>query len=258
MTPMIAIDAASVHFGGGLLRRGRHVTALDDVSLEVPVGTAHGLVGESGSGKTTLGRAVLGLQPVTAGRVQVDGQAVGALRGAARRSFRRRVQCVFQDSAATLDPRMSLGASIREGLDIHRIGDRAAREERVRMMLTRVGLPRHLAERYPHEISGGQRQRVNIARSLVLEPRLLIADEPVSALDVSVQAQVLDLLTDLRKEMDLTMLFISHDLMVVREVCDRVSVMHAGRIVETADTATLFRAPRHPTSEALLDAQASL
>ena len=258
MSAMVAVDAASVRFGGGLLRRGQPFTALHAVSLEVPAGTARGLVGESGSGKTTLGRAVLGLQPVTGGRVHVDGQDVSALRGAGLRSFRRRVQCVFQDSAATLDPRMSLGASIREGLDIHRIGDRDTREERVRDMLTRVGLPRHLAERYPHEISGGQRQRVNIARSLVLEPRVLIADEPVSALDVSVQAQVLDLLADLRREMGLTMLFISHDLMVVREVCDEVSVMHAGRIVETAATARLFHAPRHPMSAALLEASGAV
>ena len=251
MTATVTLEGATVRYSGGILRRSTPFTALNDVSLVVAPGTAHGLVGESGSGKTTLGRAVLGLQPVSSGWVEVDGVAVGTLRGSALRSFRRRVQCVFQDSAATLNPRMSLGASIREGLDIHRIGDRDAREERVRGMLTRVGLPRHLAERYPHEISGGQRQRVNIARSLVLEPRVLIADEPVSALDVSVQAQVLDLLADLRDEMGLTMLFVSHDLMVVGEICDQVSVMQAGHVVETAETETLFRAPRHKASEAM-------
>ena len=251
---MVLLEDVTVRFGGGLLRRSAPFTALDGVSLHLPPGAAHGLVGESGSGKTTLGRVILGLQAVSAGRARVGGADVAALRGPALRAFRRRVQCVFQDSAASLDPRMTLGASIREGLDIHRIGDRAAREERVRAMLERVGLPRGLAERYPHEISGGQRQRVNIARSLVLEPRLLIADEPVSALDVSVQAQVLDLLAELRAQMGLTMLFVSHDLMVVRDICDSVSVLQAGRVVETAPTERLFRDPAHPASAALLAA----
>jgi peptide/nickel transport system ATP-binding protein len=251
---MVHLQDVTVRFRGGLLRRSAPFTALDGISLDVPAGSAHGLVGESGSGKTTLGRVILGLQAVAAGRTRIDGADVAALRGPARAAFRRRVQCVFQDSAASLDPRMTLGASIREGLDIHRIGAREAREERVRAMLERVGLPRALAERYPHEISGGQRQRVNIARSLVLEPRLLIADEPVSALDVSVQAQVLDLLAELRAQMGLTMLFVSHDLMVVRDVCDSVSVLQSGRIVETASTERLFRAPAHPASAALLAA----
>lgn len=254
MSDMLHLMDVTVRFGGGLLRRSAPFTAIDGVSLHVAPGAAHGLVGESGSGKTTLGRVALGLQPIAAGRAEVCGTQVATLRGAARRAFRRQVQCVFQDSAAALDPRMTLGASVREGLDIHRIGERDDREERVRAMLARVGLPRALAERYPHEISGGQRQRVNIARSLVLEPRLLIADEPVSALDVSVQAQVLDLLADLRAQMGLTMLFVSHDLMVVREVCDSVSVLQAGRIVETAPVERLFEAPAHPASVALMAA----
>jgi len=254
MTDMVHLQDVTVRFGGGLLRHTAPFTALDDVSLRVPTGTAHGIVGESGSGKTTLGRVALGLQTIEAGRASVCGRDMAALRGAALRAFRRQVQCVFEDSAASLDPRMTLGASIREGLDIHRIGDRDEREERVRAMLDRVGLPRSTAERYPHEISGGQRQRINIARSLVLEPRLLIADEPVSALDVSVQAQVLDLLAELRAQMGLTMLFVSHDLMVVREVCDTVSVLQAGRIVETASAERLFRAPAHPASIALVAA----
>jgi len=254
MTAMIDLHDVTVRFGAGLLRRSSSFTALDAVSLRVEAGAAHGLVGESGSGKTTLGRVALGLQAIAAGRARVGGMDVTALRGAALRAFRRQVQCVFQDSAASLDPRMTLGASIREGLDIHRLGDRDEREERVRAMLERVGLPRGIAERYPHEISGGQRQRVNIARSLVLDPGLLIADEPVSALDVSVQAQVLDLLSDLRADMGLTTLFVSHDLMVVRDVCDSVSVLEAGRIVETASTERLFRAPAHPATKALLAA----
>ncbi len=248
------LTEVTVQFRGALLRRTAVFTAVDRASLTLAAGQSHGLVGESGSGKSTLGRVLLGLQPVTSGKVSVAGEDPGALRGTARLAFRRKVQCVFQDSAATLDPRMTIGASVREGLDIHRIGTLAAREDTVRAMLERVGLPRHFAERYPHEISGGQRQRVNIARSLVLEPQILIADEPVSALDVSVQAQVLDLLADLRRDMGLTMLFISHDLMVVREVCDTVSVMQRGEIVETAATETLFSRPSHPATQHLLSA----
>ena len=245
---------ATVQFRGSLLRRAAPFTALDRASLSLEAGQSHGLVGESGSGKSTLGRVMLGLQSVTSGTVTVAEADPGVLRGSALLAFRRKVQCVFQDSAATLDPRMTIGASVREGLDIHRIGTLEAREEAVRAMLTRVGLPRDFAERYPHEVSGGQRQRVNIARSLVLQPRILIADEPVSALDVSVQAQVLDLLADLRRDMGLTMLFISHDLMVVREVCETVSVMQRGEIVETAATETLFSKPAHPATQHLLSA----
>ena len=248
------LSGVTVQFQGSLLRRSAPFTALDHVSLHLAAGQSHGLVGESGSGKSTLGRVILGLQAVTSGRVTVTGEDMHFLQGRALKSFRRKVQCVFQDSAATLDPRMTIGQSVREGLDIHRLGTIEARDECVRTMLTRVGLPRNFAERYPHELSGGQRQRVNIARSLVLEPEILIADEPVSALDVSVQAQVLDLLADLRRDMGLTMLFISHDLMVVREVCDTVSVMQQGKIVETAATTTLFSSPVHPATRHLLSA----
>ena len=248
------LSNVTVQFSGSLFRRAALFTALDRVSITLAAGQSHGLVGESGSGKSTLGRVILGLQSVTAGRVMVAGQNLRTLPGTARRTFRRKVQCVFQDSAATLDPRMTIGQSVREGLDIHELGTSDAREEQVRAMLNRVGLPRSLAERYPHEVSGGQRQRVNIARSLVLEPDILVADEPVSALDVSVQAQVLDLLTELRHDMGLTMLFISHDLMVVREVCDTVSVMQGGVIVETAATTTLFSRPRHRATQTLLSA----
>lgn len=248
------LEDVTVRFRGSLLRPSASFTALDRVSLDLAAGQSHGLVGESGSGKSTLGRVILGLQQVSEGKVTVAGHAAGSLRGEALRTFRRVVQCVFQDSAATLDPRMTIGQSVREGLDIHRIGTRDAREDQVRAMLSRVGLPRDFAEWYPHEVSGGQRQRVNIARSLVLRPRILIADEPVSALDVSVQAQILDLLADLRRDMGLTMLFISHDLMVVREVCDTVSVMERGRIVETASTEALFSQPDHPATRHLLSA----
>ncbi|MGI3166963.1 ATP-binding cassette domain-containing protein [Pseudooceanicola sp. 200-1SW] len=250
----ISLTDVTVTFGGGLLRRQAPFTALRGVTLSVAPGETHGLVGESGSGKTTLGRVVLGLQGMEAGRAEVAGAAPDALPRGLRRSFRRRVQCVFQDSAASLDPRLTIGRSVREGLDIHRLGSVEAREEAVREMLLRVGLRRDHAERYPHELSGGQRQRVNIARALVLRPEVLVADEPVSALDVSVQAQVLDLLADLQAEMGLTMLFISHDLGVVREICRSVSVMTEGQIVESGPAEQIFAAPRHGYTQALLAA----
>ena len=254
MSAAILLSGATVRFGGGLLRRADPFTALDAVDLTLRPGEIHGLVGESGSGKSTLGRVILGLQPLTAGRAEVAGRDVSALRGGARRAFRRRVQCVFQDSAASLDPRMTLGAAIREGLDIHRLGPLAEREARMRAMLDRVRLPQDIAARFPHEVSGGQRQRVNIARSLVLEPEILVADEPVSALDVSVQAQILDLLADLHDQFALTILFISHDLLVVREICSRVSVLRTGRVIESGATHEVFSAPRDPGAAALVSA----
>jgi len=251
---MIAIDGVSVTFGGGLVRKSSPVTALDNVSLSLARGECHGLVGESGSGKTTLGRVILGLQKADRGKVAVAGEDVSGLGRRASRRFRRRVQVVFQDSAASFNPRMSIGASVAEGLHIHRIGKPPMRREAVSRMLEKVGLTPDYASRYPHELSGGQRQRVNIARALVLEPEILVADEPVSALDVSVQAQILDLIAELRSAMSLTMIFISHDLHVVREVCETVSIMHGGKIVEHGDTARIFDAPTAPYSQELLRA----
>lgn len=254
MSAAIEVEDLTISFAGSLWRRAAPFRAVDGLSLSVAAGETLGLVGESGSGKTTLGRAILGLQPPSAGQVRVGGITPGLPGRAARRAFARRVQCVFQDSTATFNPRMSLGAALREGLDIHRIGAPATRAAQVGAMLDRVGLPRAMAERYPHEVSGGQRQRANIARSLMLDPAVLIADEPVSALDVSVQAQILDLLADLKAERGLTLLLITHDLGVVREVADRVAVMQAGRIVECQPTAALFAQPRHAHTRALIAA----
>ena len=251
---LIDLRNVSVEFGGKLFRPGATVRALDTVSLAVTRGERHGLVGESGSGKTTLGRVILGLQGATEGRVCVLGGDPAALSGGHRRRFRRRVQTVFQDSAASLNPRLTIGASVREGLDIHNIGDSRDREEMVVAMLRRVGLDANYAARFPHELSGGQRQRINIARGLVIEPEILVADEPVSALDVSVQAQILDLLGRLHDEMGLTMVFISHDLHVVREICETVSVMQDGRIVEAGATEQIFDSPANEYSKLLLAA----
>ncbi len=248
----VVLDGVTVRFGGSLLRRTAPFTALDRVDLTVAPGEICGIVGESGSGKTTLGRVVLGLLPPSDGRVAVAGAVPAALRGAHRRRFRARVQCVFQDSAAALNPRMSIGAAIQEGLDIHRVGDGPARARAVHDMLECVGLPRRTAERYPHELSGGQRQRVTIARALILRPEVLVADEPVSALDVSVQAQILDLLATLHAEMALTILLISHDLHVVRELCHTVAILQAGRVVEAGDVETVMTGPRHPYARRLL------
>lgn len=251
---VIDLRDVRVAFGGSLFRPGQTVHALDGVSLGVERGERHGLVGESGSGKTTLGRVILGLQGATGGRVRVAGSDPATLSATSRRAFRRRVQTVFQDSAASLNPRLTIGQSVREGLDIHGIADRRDRAEMVVAMLRRVGLDADYAARFPHELSGGQRQRVNIARSLVIEPEILVADEPVSALDVSIQAQILDLLAALHAEMNLTLVFISHDLHVVREICDTVSVMQGGRIVEAGPTQRIFGAPEHAYSKLLLAA----
>jgi ABC-type glutathione transport system ATPase component len=250
---LIDLSNISVTFGGGLLRQSPPVTAVNDVSLQISRGERLGIVGESGSGKSTLGRVMLGLQQPTEGRLLVAGRDPYKLDGKEALAFRKRVQTVFQDTAAALDPRMTVGASIQEGLDVHGIGTSAERRSAVSQMLERVGLEPAMAARYPHMLSGGQRQRVNIARSLILEPEILIADEPVSALDVSIQAQILDLLNELHKELDLTLVFISHDLWVVRELCDTVAVMQEGRIVEHDLCETVFEAPQHPYTRLLLN-----
>ncbi len=255
---MIVAEGVSKHFPlRGLFRPGA-VRAVQDVSLVVGAGEAVGLVGESGSGKSTLGRVMLGLLPPSAGRVVVDGHDLARADAKTLRALRRRMQLVFQDPYSSLDPRRRVGAQIGDGLAIHGIGPASGRAARVAALLDQVGLPASHADRYPHEFSGGQRQRVGIARALATGPDLLVADEPVSALDVSVQAQVLALLADLRSRLGLALLFISHDLPVVRSLCDRVVVLYLGRVMEEGPVADVFRAPLHPYTQALLSAAPSL
>jgi peptide/nickel transport system ATP-binding protein len=234
--------------------RGLRVTAVHDVSFTLARGETVGLVGESGSGKTTIGRALLRLIEPTGGRVTFDGLPVLAQRPAVLRRLRARMQYVFQDPFASLSPRMTVREILREGLDIQGELTVSVRNKRVAAALAAVELPDDALDRYPHEFSGGQRQRICIARALAMQPDLIVADEPVSALDVSIQAQILNLLRDLRSRMGLTMLFISHDLAVVERLCDRVIVLYLGRIMEIAPAARLYRDPRHPYTQALLSA----
>ncbi len=228
--------------------------AVRGVSFTVAPREILGVVGESGSGKTSLGRAVLRLLPISSGEVHFAGRRIDRLPGRELGPVRRRMQAVFQDPTSSLNPTMTVGSAVGEGLGVHRIGTRADRSERVAAMLDRVGFPRGMAQSYPAALSGGQRQRVGIARALIVAPDLLIADEAVSALDVSVQAGIVNLLLDLREEMGLAMLFIAHDLDVVRHFCDRVMVLYLGRVMETGRTADVFAEPRHPYTRALLDA----
>ncbi|GGJ18382.1 ABC transporter ATP-binding protein [Neoroseomonas lacus] len=234
--------------------RGRTVTAVDGVSLTVAGGETVGLVGESGCGKSTLGKTILRLVDPAEGSIRIAGEEIATLRQAALAPFRRRMQMVFQDPYGSLNPRQTVATLLETPLKVHGIGGRAERRAQVLDMLARVGLPGDAAERYPHEFSGGQRQRIGIARALVLKPQLVICDEPVSALDLSIQAQILNLLVGLKRDLGLSYLFISHDLSVVRYFADRVMVMYLGRIVESADHVTLWRNPQHPYSRALLSA----
>jgi len=230
------------------------VRAVDDVSFSVERGEVFGLVGESGSGKTTTARCILRLVEPTSGEVWFRGQDALALSGSALRRARRDMQIVFQDPSSSLNPRMRARTIVEEPLVIHRLGTKAERRERAAELFRLVGLdPEHL-ERYPDQFSGGQRQRIGLARALALEPSLIVADEPVSALDVSVQAQVVNLLMDLRERLQLTYVFIAHDLRLVEHACSRVAVMYRGRILETGRTETLFRSPAHPYTRALLSA----
>ena len=238
----------------GFFGRSTVVRAVDDVSFDIGEGETFGLVGESGSGKTTTGRCILRLVEPTAGEVRFRGEDVLAFPRERLRRARRDMQIVFQDPASSLNPRMRVGAAVGEPLAIHRLGTRAERRARVEEVFTLVGLDPALARRHPRELSGGQRQRVGLARALVLSPSLVVADEPVSSLDVSVQAQVINLLMDLQARLRLTYLLIAHDLRIVRHVCDRVAVMYLGRIVEVAAAASLFASPRHPYTQALLSA----
>jgi len=232
----------------------RQVHAVEDVSFSIASGEVLGLVGESGSGKTTVGRMVMGLEQATDGTIRFAGKAIGKLSREDMLPIRRRIQMVFQDPFASLNPRRKVGDLIAEGMEIHRIGTRAEQKAEVTRLLELVGLPADAATRFPHEFSGGQRQRIGIARALAVKPDLLVADEPVSALDVSVQAQVLNLLQDLKEKLNLTILFISHDLAVVEHFCDRVAVMYLGHLMEVAPREALFAHPRHPYTEALLSA----
>jgi len=236
----------------GIFLRASTVRAVDDVSFELREGETLGLVGESGSGKTTTARIVLRLVEPTSGEVRFRGDDVLALRGAGLRHLRREAQMVFQDPWSSLDPRMRAGSIVEEPLLVHRLGDRAWRRERVAELFRLVGLDPSAASRYPAEFSGGQRQRIGVARALALQPSLLVADEPVSALDVSVQAQVLNLLMDLRDRLGLTYLFIAHDLRVVRHLCTHVAVMHRGRIVEAGPADQVFGDPQHEYTKSLL------
>jgi len=242
----------NVRGAGGLSKDVVH--AVSDVNLDIRRGETLGLVGESGCGKTTLSRMIVRLLNPTSGAIEFDGTDVSFLRGSQLKQFRRRAQIVFQDPYASLDPRTKVGESMAEGLRHHGVGDRTERRRRVSEMLEMVGMHASHADRYPHEFSGGQRQRIGIGRALILTPDLLVADEPVSALDVSVQAQILNLLKDLQKELNLTVLFVAHNLAVVENVSDRVAVMYLGRVVEIASRSEIFDNPRHPYTETLLRA----
>ncbi len=254
---LLEIRGLKVHFEvkGGILKRTVGVVkAVDGIDLDVRRGEILGLVGESGCGKTTVGRAILRLIPATAGTVRFDGQDIFSLSTAELKPLRREMQLVFQDPYSSLDPRSKVGDIVGEGLRVHGVTDRQERHQRVLEALQMVGMQEQHMRRFPHEFSGGQRQRIGIARALVLRPKFIVCDEPVSALDVSIQSQVLNLLKDLQQELDLTLLFIAHDMSVIEHLSDRVAVMYLGKIVEVASRNELFGNPQHPYTQALMSA----
>lgn len=256
--PILEVRNLEKHFSirrGILSRVAGWIRAVDGVSLDIGLGETLALVGESGSGKTTTGRCILRLLEPSAGEIHFAGVDLLGLSAREMRRMRKQIQVIFQDPFGSLNPRMRVGAIVREPLDIHGIGaNRREREEEVARLLTRVGLDPAMMRRYPHEFSGGQRQRIGVARALALRPRLIVADEPVSSLDVSVQAQVINLLIDLQEELGVAYLFIAHDLAVVERIADRVAVMYLGRIVEVAPTKEIFTGAIHPYTKALLQA----
>ncbi|NTF91005.1 ATP-binding cassette domain-containing protein [Agrobacterium rhizogenes] len=248
--PLLSVDRLSTHYSAD----AGTVRAVDDVSLEIGEGETVALVGESGCGKSTLGKSLMRLVNPSAGRVTFKGRDVSAMSAKELRSIRRNIQMIFQDPFASLNPRQTIRAILTAPLAVHGIGDRKRRDQIAASMVEHVGLPPDALDRYPHEFSGGQRQRIGIARALILQPELVICDEPVSALDLSIQAQILNLLVEMKTELSLSYLFISHDLSVVRYFADRVLVMYLGRIVESASTSALWTGAKHPYTQALLAA----
>jgi oligopeptide/dipeptide ABC transporter ATP-binding protein len=255
--PLLQVENLRKYFpirGGVLQRVVNNLKAVDGISFDVQAGEVVGLVGESGSGKTTVGRTILRLEDATNGAVRFGGTNVMCLGASDMRAYRKRMQIIFQDPYASLNPREKVRDILVHPLKLHQIGHSSEHEDRAAALLEKVGLSRDHLDRFPHEFSGGQRQRIGIARALAVEPEFIVADEPVSALDVSIQAQVINLLDDLRSDLDLTMLFIAHDLGVVEHICDRVIVMYLGRVMEIASTADLYARPNHPYTQALLSA----
>lgn len=255
--PLVDVRDLHVHFpmGGFSFRQERGVIrAVDGVDLAIERGSTLGLVGESGSGKTTTGRAIVRLLDPTSGSIRFDGEEIATLGGERLRKLRKRFQMIFQDPYSSLNPRMTVAGIVGEALDIHGLGTRQERRERVAELLELVGLPGRIADRYPHQFSGGQRQRIGVARALAVDPDLIVADEPVSALDVSIRAQILNLLVRLQDRLHLTYIVVSHDLAAVRRISDTVAVMYLGRIVELAPTTSLFKAALHPYTIALISA----
>jgi oligopeptide/dipeptide ABC transporter ATP-binding protein len=255
--PLLAVEDLKMYFpvyGGVMRRKVAQVFAVDGVSFKIRAGETLGLVGESGCGKTTVGRTLLRLYRPTGGKVHFDGRNMMTLDRTALQAIRRDMQIIFQDPFESLNARQTIQEILEEPFRIHRIGSSEERRQRVRQLLERVGLPGNSLTRFPHEFSGGQRQRIGIARAIALEPRLVICDEPVSALDVSIQSQIINLLLELQREMGLTYLFIAHDLAVVKHISDHIAVMYLGRIVEYAASDVLYREPRHPYTQALISA----